>query len=285
MSTDAPGGAVLALDELTWTETRDLDRGALVALLPVGAVEAHGPHLPTSTDRVIAVAMAREGGRRLAARGLLALLLPPIDYTAAPFAAGFPGTVSVRPETVTALVADVAASLAAHGVRYLGLANAHLDPTHLGSLHAAVERIGRESALKVAFPDVTRKPWAPRLTDEFKSGACHAGRYEGSIVLARRPDLVRQDRMASLPARATSLAAAIRDGATTFEEIGGHDAYFGDPAAATAAEGEATIAVLGAILEEAVVEMLAEVEPSPAAYPGDPHRRSPSSPKRPRQRP
>lgn len=247
---------VLALDELTWTEIRDLDRGRLIALLPVGAVEAHGPHLPTSTDRVIALAMAREGARRLAERGLLALLLPPIDYTAAPFAAGFPGTVSVRPETVTALVADVAAALAAHGVRYLALANAHFDPTHLGSLYAAVERIRKENGPRVAFPDVTRKPWALRLTDEFKSGACHAGRYEGSIVLARRPELVRQERMASLPARPASLAAAIRDGKTTFEEVGGHDAYFGDPAAATAAEGEATIGVLGAILEEAVVELL-----------------------------
>lgn len=257
MSTEAAGGEVLELDELTWTEVRDLDRARLVAILPVGAVEAHGPHLPTSTDRVIALAMAREGARRLAARGLVALLLPPLDYTAAPFAAGFPGTVSVRPETVTALVADMAAALAAQGVRYLAIANAHLDPTHLGSLYAAVERIRETTDLRVAFPDATRKPWALRLTDEFKSGACHAGRYEGSIVLARRPDLVRRERMSSLEPRPTSLATAIREGKSTFEEIGGHDAYFGDPAAATSEEGEATIGVLGAILEEAVLELFA----------------------------
>jgi len=57
--------------------------------------------------------------------------------------------------------------------------------------------------------------------------------------------------MASLPARPMSLAAAIRDGKTTFEEIGGQDAYFGNPAAATAEEGETTTAVLGGILAEA----------------------------------
>ena len=51
---------------------------------------------------------------------------------------------------------------------------------------------GRRPRLAVAFPDITRKPWALRLTDEFKSGACHAGRYEGSIVLAARPDLGRR---------------------------------------------------------------------------------------------
>ena len=254
MSIDPSRGAVLSLDELTWTEVRDLDRERLVAILPIGAVEAHGPHLPTSTDRVIALAMAREGARRLAERGRVALLLPPVDYTAASFAAGFPGTVSIAPETVTALVFDVAASLARHGVKTLALANAHLDPTHLRSLHAAVERIRKETELAVAFPDVTRKPWASRLTDEFKSGACHAGRYEGSVVLARRPDLVREHRMAALEPLPVSLSQAIREGRTTFEEIGGEEAYFGDPAAATAEEGEETIAVLGTILAEAVLE-------------------------------
>lgn len=254
------GGGVLSLDELTWTEVRDLDRGRLAAILPVGAVEAHGPHLPTSTDRVIALAMAREGARRLRERGVISLVLPPVDYTSATFAAGFPGTVSVAPETVSALVFDIASSLAAQGVRTLALANAHLDPVHLGSLYAAVERIRAETELAVAFPDVTRKPWAPRLTDEFKSGACHAGRYEGSVVMARRRDLVREDRMAALEPRPISLSKAIRDGKTAFEEIGGDEAYFGDPAAATAEEGEATIAVLGSILAEAVLEVLSASE-------------------------
>ncbi len=247
---------VLRLDEIAWTDLAGLDRRRLIAILPIGAVEAHGPHLPTSTDRVIAQAMAREGARRLADRGHTTLLLPPLDYTAAPFAAGFPGTVSVRPETVTALVADIAAALAAQEIGVLALANAHLDPTHLGSLYAAVEQIRAADAIRVAFPDVTRKPWALRLTDEFKSGACHAGRYEGSIVLAHRADLVREDRMRHLPPHPMSLATAIREDKKTFEEAGGHDAYFGDPAAATAEEGEASITALGSILEDAVLEVL-----------------------------
>lgn len=252
----------LALDELTWTDLRDLDRSQLIAILPVGAVEAHGPHLPTSTDRIIALAMAREGARRLLHRrqqsglGLLPLLLPPIDYTAAPFAAGFPGTISVRPETVSALISDIAVALEAQGIRRLAFANAHLDPTHLGSLHAAAKRIRSETSLALAFPDVTRKPWALRLTDEFKSGACHAGRYEGSIVMAQRPDLVREKRMAGLTAHPISLATAIREGKSSFEEIGGTNAYFGDPAAATAEEGKASISILGSILEDAVLEIL-----------------------------
>ena len=245
------------LTEMTWTEVRDLPRERLVALLPTGAVEAHGPHLPLSTDPIISAGMAEEGARRLAEAGVSTLLLPPIDYTAAGFAASFPGTLSVRPETVTALVVDVATALGRHGIRYLALVNSHFDPLHLGSLYSARKRIHEETAVRVIFPDVTRKPWAPRLTEEFKSGACHAGCYEGSIVLARRPDLVREEARQALPPIPKSLSVAIRDGLTSFQEAGGPEAYFGEPAAATAEEGEQTLGVLGEILVEAV---LAELE-------------------------
>lgn len=249
------------LDEMTWVEVRALDRDRTVAILPLGAVEAHGPHLPLSTDRIISVAMAEEGARRLAERGLTPVLLPAIDYTAAGFAASFPGTFSMRPETVIALLADVAAAAAHNGLRFLAIANSHFDPSHLQSIYDALGRIQGETELAVAFPDVTRRPWASRLTDEFKSGACHAGRYEGSVVLARRPELVREDVRTGLPANPESLSRAIWKGLKTFEEAGGPQAYFGDPAAATAAEGERTIVVLGEILEEAVLQMLGEHAP------------------------
>ncbi|HSQ59784.1 MAG TPA: creatininase family protein [Acidobacteriota bacterium] len=68
--------------DLTWEELRALDRARCVALLPVGAVEAHGPHLPLDTDNIIAVAMARAGAARLEAAGRTPLLLPPRARTA-----------------------------------------------------------------------------------------------------------------------------------------------------------------------------------------------------------
>ncbi len=244
------------LAEMTWTEVRDLDLERAVAILPTGAVEAHGPHLPLVTDGVIAAAMAEEGARRLAERGLVPLILPGLDYTAAPFAAAFPGTVSIRPETLSALVVDVAAALAETGLPTLAIANAHLDPAHLKSIYDAAGRVRAETKMAVAFPDLTRKPWALRLGDEFLSGACHAGRYEGSVVMARRGELVRDDVRRALAPNPASLSAAIAGGLTTFEQAGGRDAYFGDPAAATADEGLRTIAVLGEILEEAVVELI-----------------------------
>jgi creatinine amidohydrolase len=223
----------------------------------VGAVEAHGPHLPLSTDGIIAAAMAEEAARHLAERDLLPLLLPPLDYTAAPFAAAFAGTVAVSPATETAIVVDIGRALAFHGFSTLAIANAHLDPSHLGALHAAVSQLLAAEVLAV-FPDLTRKPWALRLGDEFRSGACHAGRFEGSVVLAARPELVREDVRRTLAPNPASLSIAIREGRTTFAEAGGPRAYFGDPAAASAEEGAATIAALGGILAEAVLAALAK---------------------------
>jgi creatinine amidohydrolase len=243
---------VHALAAMTWEEVRDVAGPGSAAILPVGAIEAHGPHLPLETDAIIAQAMARSGAARLAARGLRVVVLPPLTYTAAAFAQGFAGTLSLRPETVTATVLDIASNLTRHGFGVLAIANAHLDPGHLASLDAAVNAIRRDLGLAVACPNLAAKPWALRLGDEFKSGACHAGQFETSIVLAERPDLVREDTRAALPANPASLSRAIRDGKQSFEEAGGARAYFGFPSQATAEEGRKTVEVLGAILDEAV---------------------------------
>lgn len=251
---------VRELSRMTWEEVRDLGRSRTVAILPVGAIEAHGPHLPLETDVIIANAMARAAGPRLDAHGLTPLLLPALVYTAAPFAAGFAGTLSVEPAAVTGQIVSLASTLAAQGMVALAIANAHLDPAHILSLRTAGESVHAEGRIAWAFPDLTRRRWAERLTEEFRSGACHAGRFETSIVLATRPDFVREPLRAALEAVPRSLTVAIREGKGTFEEAGGRRAYFGDPSAATAAEGEQTIAELGRILEESVLEALEEAE-------------------------
>jgi creatinine amidohydrolase len=135
------------------------------------------------------------------------------------------------------------------------VANSHLDPVNLASIRAADDVL--DGAIEMIFPDITRKPWALRLTDEFKSGACHAGQYETSIVMAAQPDQVREDVRAGLDDVAASLSEAIQNGKTSFESAGGSQAYFGYPAQASAEEGAATVAILGQILCDAIVEALA----------------------------
>ncbi len=248
----------MRLIDMTWEEVRDLAGSAPIALLPAGAVEAHGPHLPLGTDVVIAEAMAASAERRLEGQGRIVLVLPPLVYTTARFAADFPGTISVDPDLVTRLAVGVARSIARLGASVLAIANAHLEPAHLQALSAAAEAIRGELGLPVAFPDLTRPPWALRLTDEFRSGACHAGCYEGSIVLAARGDLVRDSIRQALPDHPVSLARAIRSGKTTFREAGGERAYFGFPARASAEEGARTIEILGGILADAVAAEVAQ---------------------------
>lgn len=245
------------LAAMTWEEARDAAGPGSAAILPVGAIEAHGPHLPLDTDIIIAEAMARAGAARLGARGLRVTVLPAVAYTSAGFAEGFAGTISVSPETVTALVLDIGTSLARQAFGILAIANAHLDPGHLNSLEVAVSTIRRNTEMVVAFPNLAVKPWALRLTEEFRSGACHAGQFETSVLLAERPELVREQTRAALAPNPASLSRAIRDGKRSFEEAGGDRAYFGFPAQATKEEGRSTIETLGVILDEAVQAELA----------------------------
>jgi creatinine amidohydrolase len=244
---------------MTWEEARDVQEKPWIGLLPIGAVEAHGPHLPVRTDGIIAEAWAREAAERLDARGMHPLILPTIDYTTASFAESFPGTLSVARETVTRLVLDVARASEAHGARALVLCNAHLDPAHLAALRDAVQR-AYSANLPIVFPDLTRRVLAAHLTDEFQSGACHAGQYETSIVMAVAPELVREDVRKELPPNPASLSDAIRDGHSTFQESGGPQAYFGFPADASAEEGASTLRILGGLVEESVLAVLSPEE-------------------------
>jgi creatinine amidohydrolase len=241
----------------TWTELRDLlarpEPCALI--LPVGSTEAHGPHLPLSTDVIIAEEMAIGAARLLTARGDSALVLPPIAYSVTDFSEGFVGSVSISAETATSLLRDLLRSLIGQGFRRIAIANAHLEPAHIATLRAACEAINMETGVEIAFPDVTRRRWARMLTEEFQSGACHAGQYESSLVMRARPDLVRDAQRLGLEPKLISLSQAIRAGASRFTEIGGDQAYFGSPAAASAEEGARVFEILAGMIVTALDEI------------------------------
>ena len=240
------------LVEMTWEEVRDADRSHAVAILPVGAVEAHGPHMPIGTDVVIAEAMARDCAGRLAEGGGTAFILPPLWYTAARFAHTFPGTVGVDPSTVSDLIRQISTSLRNQEVTTLAIANAHLDPEHIGSLRSVAA--DPPDGARIVFLDLTRRRIAEQLTEEFLTGSCHAGCFEGSVVLAETPEQFRGEIAGGLEPNPASLSTAIREGAATFEEAGGPRAYFGWPADATAEEGRETVRTLGRLLADAVLD-------------------------------
>lgn len=239
------------LSDMTWEEVRDADLDHAVAILPIGAVEAHGPHLPLGTDVIIAEAMAKSGARELAGLGHSVLILPPLWYTAAAFARAFPGTIGVKADTVRRLILDIGIALMEQGIPTLAIANAHLDPEHVATLRAAAAEA--PAGLRIVFLDLTRRAAAGRLGEEFQTGACHAGQFEGSVVMAEAPSLVRTEVAAALEPNPASLSDAIREGNMTFADAGGPRAYFGWPARATSEEGRETVRILGELLAEAVV--------------------------------
>jgi creatinine amidohydrolase len=228
--------------DLAYPELEELDDG--VVLLPLGATEPHGPHAPLSTDTLISIGVCERAAARLRDE-LPVLVLPPLAYGVTNYASSFPGAISIGEETLRALVTDIRDSLAAQGFPRLVLVNNHLEPEHVRTL--------RELGLPLL--DLTRRANAERLTEEFRSGSCHAGRYETSLVLAARPELVDRERMTALEAKMVDMPAAIAEGRTDFLALGMDRAYCGAPAEATAAEGERTFETL----TEMLVELIREV--------------------------
>ncbi|MDQ3032456.1 MAG: creatininase family protein [Myxococcota bacterium] len=242
------------LSEMTYEEAREVIARGAIALLPTGATEAHGPHLPLSTDVVISREAARRAHRLLLRDGVPAIVLPALAYAVTDYASEFSGTISLPFDTAKALVRDVILGAMRTGFRGVVICNAHLEPENLRALREGAEE-ARARGARVEFPDVTRKPHALRLGEEFKSGACHAGSYETSLVLAADPFLVRTERAESLAPNPTSLSRAIRDGKKTFLEAGGAHAYFGDPSAGNAAEGELLYTELSQIFATAATTL------------------------------
>jgi creatinine amidohydrolase len=143
---------VNAFQNQTWKEARAaLARGAVV-ILPVGSMEAHGPHLPLATDVIISEEMSLRAAERLIARGVETLVLPALAYAVTDFSADFPGTISIKKETAAALIRDICVSLYAQGARLIAVANSHLEPEHVASINEAIEAAKRETGREVVFP-------------------------------------------------------------------------------------------------------------------------------------
>jgi creatinine amidohydrolase len=223
------------------------------ALLPLGSCEAHGPHLPLDTDVRISEEMAVRSAALLGAQGVAAVVLPCLPYGVTTSAAPFPGTLSIGADLVEALIVDVLAGAAGQGAVGLVLVNSHFEPAHIDALFRAAARLRERTGLPVVYPNLASRRYAARLGAEFQSGACHAGSFETSLVLAVRPDLVDDGVRATLPAVPIDLAAALRAGAKDFQEMGATQGYFGQPAAGSAAEGEALYAEMARIVADAVI--------------------------------
>jgi creatinine amidohydrolase len=229
----------MRLAELTSPQLQQLVDA--VALWPVGAIEPHGPHAPLGTDTLISVGMCE----RAAARLDKAIVLPPLPFGVTRYGAAFAGAIGISEQSLRAIVLDVAKAVADNGFRRLVIVNNHFEPEQVATLRAAADEAG------VLYLDLVRRGNVQRLTDEFRRGSCHAGRYETSLVLADAPELV--DPMVNeLPGNEVDMPAAMAAGRTDFLAMGMDRAYCGAPAEASAEEGRRTFDTLTDMLVELV---------------------------------
>lgn len=245
--------ASLYLADLTWPEAEERLRARPVALLPIGATEAHGPHLPLNTDVTIALATAERAAQRLATDGVPALILPPLSYTISFVGLGFAGTLPIEPTAFERYLTSLLLNTAQLGVRAIICCNAHLEPAHVACVTRSCAAAENTSGVATRCPDHRQAELAIRLSEEFRRGARHAGAYETSIVMAYREGAVRGALLSGLPPVWIDLPAALAAGAGTFKEAGAEQGYFGDPSAASRAEGECMLDALATIICDAYV--------------------------------
>ncbi len=250
----ASGHELSQLGQLTSAQLAKLrDHYRLIVLLPVGSVEPHGPHLPLSTDTLISQGVAQRAAARLSNAGRRALVAPAIPYGVTDYASGFAGAISVAAAPLTAFVRAVIDGYLQDGFAHVCLINNHLEPEHDRAIRAAIDGLAITQA-SVACP-LTRR-WGRTLSDEYKSGACHAGRYETSLVMAYAEQQVHRDIAAQLPPLDISLASGIRAGHRTFAAMGIERAYTGAPAEASPEEGRDLIERLATMVVTEVNEAL-----------------------------
>lgn len=215
------------------TEATSPDIAALqpsVAVLPVGSFEQHGAVLPLATDTIVACLIAQ---RVSTDYGLF--LLPPITISCSHEHAGFAGTVSISAHTLTAVVADVRASLAASGIMRLVLVNGHGGNYVLSNV-AQEANVGEPRV--TLFPG--RTEWQQARDDADLSTTIsedmHAGELETSLLLHAAPELVSLERSAA-DHLATERPHLLISGVRGYTESG----VIGRPSLGTAAKGEALL--------------------------------------------
>jgi len=172
--------------KFTWPEIRKLDKDRVV-ILPVGAMEDHGKHLPLDTDNFIITRVAEAVAEKIPGE---VLLLPTIPFGFNEHHKDFPGVIFIQPETLMHFVLDVTRSLAHHGFRRILLLNGH------GSNHPVLDLAARKTVIETEAVCVSASYWnliGETLAGHRRSrigGIAHAGEMETSIYLYFDPDHV-----------------------------------------------------------------------------------------------
>ncbi len=246
-------GAPVRLAEMAWPEIAALPPGGHVALLPIGAIEQHGPHLPIDTDLRIA-----ENVCLLASALSGAPVLPPLAYgVSSGHTEKWPGTFSLRHNTFIDSICELTAWLSATGWQRVILVNGHCGND--ACLRVAVDRIRTGPPLLAAV----RNTWqlSPEIAAAFSDDAAdwHANCAETSVMLILAPHLVHSGRLAAAddPDRTGNCIFPHRVAHTSTNGV------TGKPSAASAAQGIHLLHLMGTALATLVKKAATETPPLP----------------------
>jgi creatinine amidohydrolase len=225
----------------------------------VGAVEQHGPHLPYSTDLIVAQAAAGAVVERFGDE-LDLWLLPPLPYTKSNEHAWDSGTIWLSASTMLAVLDDIGRCVARSGARRLAFVNGHGGNTAL--LNVACRELRQQHGLRtfLLHPFVPPDHGGVSAAGELGMGI-HAGHDETSMILHLRPDLVDMSLATRHVPEELARNKHVRfGGSVTFgwlsDDFGPHG-VIGDPTTATAQDGAALFAACVATLGEACAEVTA----------------------------
>src|SRR6476660_755987 len=197
------------LAKIPFTEVARLaESGNTLVILPVGVVEEHGAHLPLGVDSFAAEVYAMATAPYLEEAGYEVMVAPTISYGVARAAIDFPGTLSLEPETLRALVVDIGRSLARHGLHRLVTLNGHRDLSHMKALDEARTTLNEEQAAQVlcvgctSDPDFTAacyREGVPELSRSVRPDReGHGGEWETSLALHAFPEIVNRETIGQL---------------------------------------------------------------------------------------
>jgi creatinine amidohydrolase len=183
----------MRFEELTSPDVAALDRDGTVLILPLGSVEQHGCHMPLGTDTMLAHAVSLAAAGRLPGR---VAVLPPPWYGFSAHHMRFPGSITLRAETLMAVTHDVATSLVRHGFRRILIVNGHGGnggPIDVCASTLGHEHYGKARIAALTYFQLARDAIA-RLRQSGPGGMGHACEFETAMVQHLRPELVRAER-------------------------------------------------------------------------------------------
>ena len=230
------------MEEMNWPDIKDaIAKGFTTAVLAIGSTEQHGPHLPLITDTMIGDVLAKKVAEKLGN----ALQAPTIRVGLSEHHLAFPGTISLKPETLKAVINDFVDSLKVHGFKKIVLL-----PSHGGNF-ATVKKVTEDLQLKhqdlkiIGFTDLqgfvdALFAYSKEYGVTAYEAGTHAGESETSFILALAEDLVRKDRYTPGylgPLGEQEMKIIFEKGMPALSEKG----VLGDPAKATQEKGKVYI--------------------------------------------